>query len=275
MIVKFISYFVIIIVSSSTCFSSGTIFTGEFVQGGVIVGKNKLAKKVFLDGKELKISNDGYFIFGFGWNHNKKSSLKIILNKNNDFKFHDFIINKSKYKIEKIDGLPKKMVTPGPEFYKKIKDDRALIKNSMKKNYANKSFPLSFIIPSEGRLSGVFGSQRILNGIKKSPHGGLDIAAPIGTPIKATAKGKIVLAQKGLYYTGNIVIIDHGFNLKSMYIHMKDINVKEGDVVKQGGIIGTIGMTGRATGPHLHWNIYINNIKINPELLLSIYKWKF
>ena len=272
MIFKFISYFIILTISSSACFSSGTIFTGEFVQGGVIVGKNKLAKKVFLDGKELKISNNGYFIFGFGRNHNKKSSLKIILNKNNEIKSHDFIINKSKYKIEKIDGLPKKMVTPGPEFYKKIKDDRALIKNSMKKNYANESFPLSFIKPSEGRLSGVFGSQRILNGIKKSPHGGLDIAAPIGTLIKATAKGKVVLAQKGLYYTGNIVIIDHGFDLKSMYIHMNDINVKEGDVVKQGGVIGTIGMTGRATGPHLHWNIYINNIKINPEFLLSIYK---
>ena len=164
------------------------------------------------------------------------------------------------------------MVTPGPEFYKKIKDDRTLIKNSMKDSYDNKIFPLSFIKPSEGRLSGVFGSQRILNGIKKNPHGGMDIAAPIGTPIKATAKGKVILARKGLYYTGNIVIIDHGFDLKSMYIHMNDIHVREGDIVEQGKVIGTIGMTGRVTGPHLHWNIYLNNIKINPELLLSIYK---
>ena len=272
MLVKFISCFLIIIVSSSACFSSETIFTGDFVQGGIIIGKNKLAKKVFLDGKELKISNNGYFIFGFGRNHNKKSSLKIILNKNNNVKFHYFDIKKSKYKIEKIDGLPKKMVTPGPEFYKKIKDDRTLIKNSMKDSYANKIFPLSFIKPSEGRLSGVFGSQRILNGIKKNPHGGMDIAAPIGTPIKATAKGKVILARKGLYYTGNIVIIDHGFDLKSMYIHMNDIHVREGDIVEQGKVIGTIGMTGRVTGPHLHWNIYLNNIKINPELLLSIYK---
>ena len=272
MIVKFISYLLILMIYSSACISSDTNFIGEFVQGGVIVGKNKLATKIFLDGKELKISSDGYFIFGFGRNHKNMSSLKITLNKNDDVKFHKFIIKKSKYKIEKIEGLPKKMVTPGPEFYKKINDDRALIKNSMKQSYVNKKFPLSFIKPAEGRLSGVFGSQRILNGIKKSPHGGMDIAAPIGTPIKATASGKVVLAEKGLYYTGNIVIIDHGFDLKSMYIHMNDINVNEGDIVKQGSIIGTIGMTGRATGPHLHWNIYLNKIKINPELLLSISK---
>jgi murein DD-endopeptidase MepM/ murein hydrolase activator NlpD len=181
-------------------------------------------------------------------------------------------IEKSIYKIEKINGLPEKMVTPGPEFYKKINKDRALIKKSMNEKYIVDEFPLTFIKPTEGRISGIYGSQRILNGVKKNPHGGLDIAASEGTPIRATAKGKIVLATKGLYYTGNIVIIDHGYDIKSMYIHMKDISIKTGDVVEQGQTIGTVGSTGRSTGPHLHWNIYWNKVRINPEHLLTISK---
>ena len=264
--------FVIILFSTSIAFSNETTFNGKFVQGGIVIGQNKHAKEVLFDERRLQISKDGYFIFGFGRNHKSFSTLKIIKdNKNNVLKYN-FDINKSIYKIEKIDGLPKKMVTPGPEFYKKINEDRALIKNSMNERYVIDKFPLTFIMPTEGRISGIYGSQRILNGVKKNPHGGLDIAAPSGTPIKSTADGKILLAVKGLYYTGNIVIIDHGYDLQSMYIHMKDINIKKGDLVKQGQIIGTVGSTGRSTGPHLHWNVYWKKIRINPKHLISISK---
>ena len=270
MFLKIIKYFLIVVLSISNSLAESTSFAGEFVQGGIIIGKNNLAGKVIFDNQELELSEDGYFIFGFGRNHKKSSSLKIIYD--NKEKLYNFDIEKSNYKIEIIDGLPPKMVKPGPEFYEKIKADRILISNAMRNIFLNKIFPLSFIKPSEGRTSGVYGSQRILNGVKRNPHGGLDIAAPVGTPIKAMSDGKVLLAEKGLYYTGNIVIIGHGYKLKSMYIHMEDINVVEGQIVKQGQIIGTIGMTGRATGPHLHWNVYWNRIKINPELLLSISK---
>lgn len=267
-----IKYIVLIIILSiSNAFSNQTTFIGEFVQGGIIIGHNKFAEKIIFDNKELRLSDQGYFIFGFGRNHKENSTLKII-QKNNKKYTHNLKIAKSIYKIEKIDGLPPKMVQPGPEFYKKINEDRTLIKNSMLENYSNSILPLNFIKPTDGRTSGIYGSQRILNGVKKNPHGGMDIAAPIGTEIKATAAGKVLLATKGLFYTGNIVIIGHGFNLKSMYIHMQDINVKKGDIIKQGDIIGTVGMTGRATGPHLHWNIYWNKIKVNPEHLLSLSK---
>tara|TARA_X000000368_G_C23032832_1_gene713344 strand:+ start:1404 stop:2219 length:816 start_codon:yes stop_codon:yes gene_type:complete len=271
MFYKTIAYILILLFGSSAAFSNETIFNGNFVQGGIVIGQNKLAKKVYLNEKSVQISKGGYFIFGFGRNQKQNSTLKVI-QKNNLEQTHNLKIAKSIYKIEKIDGLPPKMVQPGPEFYKKIKEDRALIKNSMLNSYANPEFPFAFIKPTEGRTSGVYGSQRILNGVKKNPHGGMDIAAPLGTEIKAMAAGKVLLSAKGLYYTGNIVIIGHGFDLKSMYIHMHDINVKEGDIVKQGDIIGTVGMTGRATGPHLHWNVYWNNIKVNPELLLSLSK---
>ena len=270
MFLKIIKYFLIIVLSASNSIAEDTSFTGEFVQGGVVIGKNSSARKVIFDNQKLELSEDGYFIFGFGRNHKKSSSLKIIYD--NKTKLYNFNIKKSHYKIEKIDGLAPKMIKPGPEFYEKIKADRILINNAMRNNFLNKKFPISFIKPAEGRLSGVYGSQRILNGVKKNPHGGMDIAAPVGTPIKATSDGKVLLAEKGLYYTGNIVIIGHGYKLKSMYIHMEDINVIEGQIVKQGQIIGTIGMTGRVTGPHLHWSVYWNKIKINPELLLSISK---
>ena len=272
MFYKTIISFVIIIFSTTVTFSNETIFNGNFVQGGIIIGQNKFAKKVFFDGKNLQISKDGYFIFGFGRNHESSSILKIIKKNKDEIIKYDLNIERTVYKIEKIDGLPNKMVTPGPEFYKKIKEDRDLIKKSISEKYIVDKFPLKFIIPAEGRISGIYGSQRILNGIKKNPHGGLDIAAPAGTPIRATSDGKVFLAAKGLYYTGNIVIINHGYELQSMYIHMEDINVEKGDLVKQGQIIGTVGSTGRSTGPHLHWNMYWNKIRINPELLLTISK---
>lgn len=252
---------------STNAFSSDTEFFGKFVQGGVIIGKNKLAKKVFFDDLELELSDEGYFIFGFGRNHKKLSTLKINFSDRTESLNLD--ISKSEYKIERIDGLPSKMVTPGPELYERIKNDRLLIGKALGKKYKSKILPRNFVWPAEGRISGIFGSQRILNGLKKNPHGGLDIAAPVGTPIKSIASGKVLMAEKDLYYTGNIVIIGHGYKLKSMYIHMEDINVSEGDFVKQGQIIGTIGMTGRVTGPHLHMNVYWNRIKINPELLLE------
>jgi murein DD-endopeptidase MepM/ murein hydrolase activator NlpD len=272
MFYKTIISFVIIFFSTSISFSNDTTVNGKFVQGGIVIGQNKSAKKIFFDDNRLQISKDGYFIFGFGRNHKASSTLKIIKDSNDEVIKYNFDIEKTIYKIEKINGLPNKMVTPGPEFYKKITEDRALIKKSMNKKYIGDKFPLTFIKPTEGRISGIYGSQRILNGIKKNPHGGLDIAAPEGTPIKATSDGKVMLAAKGLYYTGNIVIIDHGYGLKSMYIHMKDININNGDLVKQGQIIGTVGSTGRSTGPHLHWNIYWNKIRVNPEMLLTISK---
>ena len=242
---------IILLFLISNSYASEVSFHGKFVQGGIIIGHSSLAEKVFFDDREIQLSNDGNFIFGFGRNHKKSSIIKLKFP--NKIETYNIDIKKSDYKIEKIDGLPSKMVTPGPELYERIKNDRVLIGQALKEDYQSEKFTNKFIWPSKGRISGVFGSQRILNGIKKNPHGGLDIAAPTGTPIKAIA-----------------VIIGHGNKLKSMYIHMEDINVSKGDKVSQGDVIGTIGMTGRATGPHLHMNIYWNRIKINPELLLEM-----
>ena len=127
-----------------------------------------------------------------------------------------------------------------------------------------------FVRPVEGRVSGKFGGQRIMNNIPKNPHQGMDIAAKEGTPVKSTADGKVVLAYPDLFYSGNVIIIDHGFGLQTIYAHLKDINVKRGDIVKQGDVIGSVGKTGRVTGPHLHWGASLRNVRINPQSLLDI-----
>ena len=127
-----------------------------------------------------------------------------------------------------------------------------------------------FILPVEGRISGHFGNQRIFNGVPKSPHSGTDIAAPEGTPVKASAAGKVVLSGKDYFYTGNMVIIDHGYGLQTIYAHLKDATVVAGDDVRQGDIIGHVGKTGRATGPHLHWGASLNNVRFRPHSLLDL-----
>ena len=263
MFLKIIKYFLIIVLSASNSIAENTSFTGEFVQGGVVIGKNSSARKVIFDNQKLELSEDGYFIFGFGRNHKKSSSLKIIYD--NKTKLYNFNIKKSHYKIEKIDGLAPKMVEPGPEFYKKIKADRILINNAMRNNFLNKKFPISFIKPAEGRLSGVYGSQRILNGVKKNPHGGMDIAAPVGTPIKTTSDGKVLLAEKGLYYTGNIVIIDHGAGFSTVYAHIEKIIVNENDYIEMGNHFAVVATPDKDSNAKLHFEVWGNKKKLNPQ----------
>ena len=127
-----------------------------------------------------------------------------------------------------------------------------------------------FIEPVKGRISGYFGNQRIFNGVPKSPHSGTDIAAPAGTPVKASGSGKVVLSEKDYFYTGNMVIIDHGAGLQTIYAHLQKASVKTGDLVKQGETVGFVGQTGRATGPHLHWGASLNGVRFNPYSLLNI-----
>ena len=134
---------------------------------------------------------------------------------------------------------------------------------------SNLLFSDIFILPAEGRLSGVYGSQRVLNSKPRKPHNGIDIAAKEGTKIIAPSTGKVKLIAKNMFFTGNTIIIDHGLGLISIFAHLKDIYVNEKDLVNQGDKIGSIGMTGRATGPHLHWGVYLENTSVDPEVLLN------
>ena len=164
------------------------------------------------------------------------------------------------------------MVTPLEDgIIERIIAENKVIKEKKLVNTDSTFFVSSFIIPTEGIISGVFGSQRILNGKAKSPHRGLDIANNEGTPVVSTNDGLVVLAEPDLYYTGGTIVIDHGYGVKSIYAHLATVDVELNNTVKRNEVIGTVGSTGRSTGPHLHWGIMVFDTYIDPQLLLKKY----
>jgi murein DD-endopeptidase MepM/ murein hydrolase activator NlpD len=172
------------------------------------------------------------------------------------------------YATERVNGLPPSTVTPNPAEQARIAREAALITKARERDDARSDFADGFVRPAKGRISGVYGSQRILNGEPKSPHMGLDIAAPSGTPITAPAPGVVTLVHPDMLLTGQSVIVDHGHGVSTVYIHMSRTDVVEGQRLKAGDQIGAIGMSGRASGPHLHWGLNWFDVKLDPALLL-------
>lgn len=242
---------------------------GNIKQGEFVIGKAKDAKKVSLNGNDLLLSDDGYFLLGFG--RDEKGTQKLSITTDEELNY-SFDVGATKWDVQNIKGVPPRKVTPSDSDLVAIELERKVVRASLKGIKDNTAWLSGFIMPIEGRISGNFGGQRIMNNVPKNPHQGMDIAAKEGTPIKASADGEIVLAYPDLFYSGNVVVIDHGFGLQTIYAHMKEISVKEGQKVSQGDIIGTVGMTGRATGPHLHWGASLRNVRFNPQSLVDMEK---
>ena len=260
---KFFLKFLIFFFFSSDIFSFEKKILGCFCEGGLIYSNVPQNSKVFIDDKKIQISEDGYFIYAFGRNY--KDTVKIRINDIST----NFQIKKKKYLIEKIRNLPKNKVSPDEESLKKIRIDQKNFKKAKIKVLNKKLFSDDFILPVIGRISGKFGSQRILNGKPKRPHFGLDIAAKIGTKIVSPSNGKVKFISQDMFFTGKTIIVDHGLGLISIFAHLSDINVKKDDLVFKGDLIGKVGKTGRATGPHLHWGIYLETIPVDPEIFLN------
>ena len=261
----------IIIASIIVIFSSSSVhsleFIGKFIQGHFILGKTEANFKILIDKKEVKVSKDGYFVFGI----EKDRKLDIIITENKKKTVKKVL--KRKYKIQRIEGLPKKKVTPPEELYARIKKENKLIADAREIESDLQFFKEKFIIPvDDAIITGVYGSQRILNGIPKWPHYGLDFAQKKGTPIKAMNNGIVTLAEKDLFYTGATLIFDHGHGVSTLYMHMDKIFVNVGDHVKKGDIIATIGTTGRSTGPHLDIRLNWFGTRLDPATILSIKK---
>jgi murein DD-endopeptidase MepM/ murein hydrolase activator NlpD len=172
------------------------------------------------------------------------------------------------YDIQRIDGLPDRQVTPAPEDLLRIREDQAAVARARARDTAEPFFKSGFIWPAIGPISGVYGSQRILNGEPRQPHYGVDVAAPEGTPIVAAAPGIVSLAHPAMFFTGKTVAIDHGHGLNSVYSHLATITVADGERVAQGQVIGTLGGTGRVTAPHLDWRVNLFDIRLDPALLV-------
>ena len=240
-------------------------FRGKFIQGHFIIGKTNPNTPIIIDKKEIKVSKDGYFAIRI----EKDRKLDVVIIEGNKKIVKK--IQKRKYNIQKIDGLPKKKVTPPEEFYERIKRENNLIGKAREIDSDLTFFREEFIVPvDDAIITGVYGSQRILNGVPKWPHYGLDFAQKKGTPIKAMNNGIVTLAEKDLFYTGATLIFDHGHGISTLYMHMDKIFVNKGDHVIKGDIIGTIGSSGRSTGPHLDVRLNWFKVRLDPKTILMI-----
>ena len=250
-----------------TTSSFATNFKGTFVQGSFILGKTDPKANVFIDKKKVKVTSEGFFAFGLG--RDRKNDVVITINNKKIIKK----VFKREYKIQRIDGLEEKKVTPPEEVYERIKRENKWIGEARAINSDLTFFKKKFIKPLENSIvTGVYGSQRILNGKPKWPHYGIDFAADEGTEIKAMLDGIVTLAEPDLFYTGGTLIFDHGHGVSTLYMHMAKISVKKGQKVKQGDIIGTVGSTGRSTGAHLDVRLNWFNVRLDPATVLNIEK---
>jgi len=248
--------------------SSAIELKGSFMQGSFVLGKTEPNSNITIDKKVIKVSKDGYFAFGIG--RDRKNNVIIKVKKDGKIEIIEKKILKKKYRIQKINGLPQKQVTPPKEVYERIKNDNILIGKARSINSDLDFFKNKFIKPiNNAIITGVYGSQRILNGKPRRPHYGLDYAAKEGTPIKAMLDGVVTLAEKDLYFTGGTIIFDHGHGISTLYMHMKDVNVVKGQNILQGEIVGTVGQTGRSTGPHLDIRLNWFDVKLDPATVLS------
>ena len=268
---------IFLLLKTSPCFATNNliinindtkiILEGNFVQGGLVIGKVNKDLDVKFKEKVLRKTSDGSFVIGFGRDHPKQANLYFFINQNWVLKKLD--IKHRKYKTQAINGLEKKMVTPPKSFWDRIKRENKVIKE-VRSLDSNVDFIFQkFDWPTKGIISGVFGSQRILNGKPKRPHYGIDIAAPEGTDILAPTEAIVRMAEKDLYYTGGTVMLDHGHGVTSVYSHLSSINVNVGDKINKDQKIGEVGSTGRSTGPHLDWRINWFSERLDPALFIK------
>lgn len=243
--------------------------TGSLAQGGLAFGQTEAGATVRLDGDDVMVGDDGRFVIGFG-RDSDLSPLLVVTLPDGNVERRALTLEDREFPVQRIDGLDQSKVSGfTPEQLEKIAVDREIKKAARAKTQSKADWAAGFDWPVTGRISGVFGSQRILNGEPKRPHSGLDVAAPQGTPVRAPAPGIITLAEGDMYFEGGLVLLDHGHWLESAFLHLSRLDVEPGQRVEAGDIIGAVGATGRATGPHLHWSIKWKGRLVDPRLTVG------
>ena len=267
---KVLSYFVIL---GSLFFAthlhalSNPKFTGSFEQGGLVFGQLAEGESVSYKGKLLTLNDKQQFLLGFG--RNEPSIIEITVHNKSDSKKIALQVAARDYAIQQIEGVPQKTVTPSKSDLDRIRQDIKLVKKARRLVSSQDDFSTGFIQPANGPITGVYGSQRFYNGVPKSPHYGIDYAAPIGTPVVAPASGVITLVHNDMFYSGGTLILDHGHGLSSTFLHLSEIIVEQGQRVSIGMVIAKVGASGRATGPHLDWRMNWLDQRIDPQLVLQ------
>ncbi len=236
---------------------------GRLEQGGIAIGRAQPGTSVRLDGRAVPTATDGTFLLGFG----RDAAAQAVLEADGERRVLD--IARREWKVQRIQGLPPAKVTPDPAELARIKAENELVAARRAVVSPVPLFLSGLAQPADGPISGVFGSQRILNGEARAPHSGTDIAAPTGAPARSVADGIVTLAHPDMFFTGATVMIDHGLGLQTVYAHLSRVDVAEGQTVGKGQIIGAVGASGRATGPHLHWGATWLDVRLDPETVLD------
>ncbi|MDX1434020.1 MAG: M23 family metallopeptidase [Gammaproteobacteria bacterium] len=244
------------------------VLDGPLVQGGLVVGRTLPGARVELDGRAVRVSAQGVFLVGFDRDALPQALLEVEL-PDGTRERRELAVRARSYDIQRIDGLPPRQVTPSAEDLERIRREIALVKAARARDDARTDFLGGFQWPASGRITGVYGSQRILNGEPRRPHYGVDVAAPVGTEVVAPAAGVVTLTHDDMFFSGGTLIVDHGHGLSSSFLHLSEILVEEGDRVEQGQPIARIGASGRVTGAHLDWRMNLGDARVDPQLLVG------
>ena len=242
---------------------------GNPIQGGVLWGVASPSAEISFAGLSVPVMPDGSFLLGLGRDMPPNNQLQIT---QASLCAQTVVVAQRNYSLQTVTGVPQQTVTPSEEHLERISNERAKVRRAKSRRLARsdglQAVQSGFSWPVTGRISGVYGSQRIYNGTPGTPHYGVDVAQPTGTPVMAPAPGEVTLAESDLFYSGGTVILDHGYGLSSSFLHLSEVFVSVGDQLQTGDLIGAIGATGRATGPHLDWRMSWFNQRIDPQLLV-------
>ena len=255
-------------VSADAAVDQRIVFPAAVSQGALVFGKVPTGSVVRYAGRVLRTTPYGTVVFGIG--RDEGGPVLVDVQRPDDSTESASIsVTPRDWPIERIDGVPPATVNPPPAIAERIEREQALVVAARERDDDRADFVQGFVWPVQGRISGRFGNQRVYNGSPKSPHSGMDIAAQQGTPVLAPAAGVVTFANADLYLTGGTVLLDHGHGVSSNFLHLSRIDVQVGDRVAQGQVIGAVGATGRATGPHLHWGMNWFDVRIDPLLVLE------
>jgi murein DD-endopeptidase MepM/ murein hydrolase activator NlpD len=267
--VRLFTVLLVILMLPAVSSAGQLVFDGAFVQGGLVQGRTEPQAVVEFDGQRVRVSEEGHFLLGFGRDAPPEAKVEVRF-KDGQVQERVFEVAKREYQIQRIDGLPKRKVTPTKkEDLARIRKDAEQAREARKLDAVRTDFLSGFIWPTRGRISGVYGSQRILNGTPRSPHYGVDIAAPTGSSVRAPADGVVTLVHPDMFYSGATLILDHGHGLSSTFLHLNRILVEEGQRVRQGDLIAEVGASGRVTGAHLDWRMNLFTTRLDPQLLVG------
>lgn len=258
---------------SVTAFAGSVTLFGEVKQGSLIIGKTEANATVTYNNEALLLSEQGNFAFGFARDETKPQTLKITFADGSSV-VRELTPKAQDYNIQRVEGIPKKIMNPKKEDVARAKKDAELVWLTRDKTSHRTDFAQGFIAPAKGKVTGVYGSQRFYNGKPGRPHYGIDYAGATGTPVTAPAAGKVVMYVPDMFYSGGTMIIDHGHGVTSTFLHLSASFVKEGEIVKKGQKVAAIGSTGRSTGPHLDWRVNWKHVKLDPALALKAFEYK-